>query len=87
MNFCRWHYSYYLPLFLVQKGFSESKDPDKPEEVDRVPNPNRKDAPWSVKAGGFHTGIIQTLTRNCFTAIIYSFVSVTFLTEVLKLAE
>lgn len=39
-------------IFLVQKGSSESKDPDKSEEIDREPNPNRKDAPWPVKAGG-----------------------------------
>ncbi len=45
-------------IFLVQKGSSESKDPDKSEEIDREPNPNRKDAPWPVKAGGVHTGII-----------------------------
>src|SRR5688500_8119639 len=36
-------------MFLYQKGSSESKDPDDPiEEVDREPNPNRKDVPWAV---------------------------------------
>ena len=40
-------------IFLYQKGSSESKDPDKKkEEVDREPNPRRKDAPWPVKHGG-----------------------------------
>jgi hypothetical protein len=42
-----------LTMFLYQKGSSESKDPDKEEEVDREPNPRRKDAPWPVRKGGF----------------------------------
>lgn len=41
-----------LSMFLYQKGSSESKDPDKEEEVDREPNPRKKDAPWPVKKGG-----------------------------------
>jgi hypothetical protein len=40
-------------MFLYQKGSSESKDPDKEEEVDREPDPKRKGAPWPVKKGGF----------------------------------
>ena len=40
-------------IFLYQKGSSESKDPDKEEEVDREPDPNKKDAPWPVKKGGW----------------------------------
>nr|WP_294781099.1 DUF6766 family protein [uncultured Flavobacterium sp.] len=42
-----------LTIFLKQKGSSESKKIDEPEEVDREPDPNRKDAPWPVKKGGF----------------------------------
>lgn len=42
-----------LTIFLQQKGSSESKDFDKNEEVDREPDPDRKDAPWPVKAGGW----------------------------------
>jgi len=42
-----------LTMFLFQKGSSESKDPDKKEEVDREPDPNRKNAPWPVKKGGW----------------------------------
>jgi len=42
-----------LTMFLYQKGSSESKDPDKKEEVDREPDPNKKDAPWPVRKGGF----------------------------------
>ena len=41
-----------LTMFLYQKGSSESKDPDKKEEVDREPNPKRRDAPWPVRKGG-----------------------------------
>jgi hypothetical protein len=41
-----------LSVFLYQKGSSESKDPDKEEDVDREPNPLKKDAPWPVKKGG-----------------------------------
>jgi hypothetical protein len=41
-----------LSMFLYQKGSSESKDPDKEEDVDREPNPRRKNAPWPVKKGG-----------------------------------
>ena len=45
-----------LTSFLFQRGSSESKDPDQPEEaVDRDPRDrkNRKDAPWPVRRGGF----------------------------------
>jgi hypothetical protein len=41
-----------LSMFLFQKGSSESKDPDEKEEVDKEPNPRKKDAPWPVKKGG-----------------------------------
>jgi hypothetical protein len=41
-----------LSMFLFQKGSAESKDPDKEEEVDREPDPKKKDAPWAVKKGG-----------------------------------
>jgi hypothetical protein len=40
-----------LTVFLYQKGSSESKDPDKNEEVDREPKPHRN-APAPVKKGG-----------------------------------
>ena len=43
-----------LTVFLYQRGSSESKDPDKKEEVDRDPRDSRdkKDAPGPVRAGG-----------------------------------
>lgn len=42
-----------LTMFLFQKGSSESKDPDKKNEVDREPDPHRKNVPWPVKKGGW----------------------------------
>lgn len=41
-----------LSMFLYQKGSAESKDPDKENEVDREPDPKKKDAPKAVKTGG-----------------------------------
>ncbi len=42
-----------LTMFLYQKGSAESKDPDDPEEeVDREPDPKKKDAPRVVRKGG-----------------------------------
>lgn len=42
-----------LTIFLRQQGSSESKPLDEEEEVDRKPDPTRKDAPWPVRKGGF----------------------------------
>lgn len=41
-------------VFLFQRGSSESKSPDEPEEVDRDPREsrNKRDAPWPVRVGG-----------------------------------
>lgn len=43
-----------LTAFLFQRGSSESKDPDRPEEVDEDPERHRGDpnAPWAVRHGG-----------------------------------
>ena len=43
-----------LTAFLVQKGSSESRKIDEPNEVDRDPrkSKNKKDAPWPVRKGG-----------------------------------
>ena len=45
----------FLTAFLYQRGSAESKDPDKPNEVDRDPrkSKDKKDAPWPVHRGGF----------------------------------
>lgn len=42
-----------LTIKLRQLGSSESKKMEGKEEVDREPNPKKKDAPWPVKKGGF----------------------------------
>ncbi|HYP52889.1 MAG TPA: DUF6766 family protein [Pyrinomonadaceae bacterium] len=44
-----------LTAVLYQKGSAESKDPDKPNPVDRDPRQsrNKEDAPWPVRKGGF----------------------------------
>ena len=65
-----------LSMFLYQKGSSESKDPDKEgeEEVDREPDPNRKDAPWPVKKGGFTLAVYRhSLCYALSLLFIFSF--------------
>ena len=63
-----------LTMHLFQKGSSESKDPDKKDEVDREPNPKKKDAPWAVKKGGFILSIYKySLSISLFLLFILSF--------------
>lgn len=62
-------------IFLKQKGSSESKKIDEPEEVDRQPDPNKKDAPWPVKKGGFILKIYKhSLTIVLLLLFVISFV-------------
>lgn len=64
-----------LTIVLMQKGSSESKDFDSEEEVDREPDPNRKDAPWPVKAGGWILGLYKhSLTIILFILFVLSFI-------------
>jgi len=48
-----------LTAFLIQRGSAESKDPDKPEEVDEHPTSriNDPDAPWPVRSGAWVRGL------------------------------
>lgn len=64
-----------LTMFLYQKGSSESKDPEKPEEeVDREPNAKRKDVPWPVKKGGIILSIYKhSLCYTLFLLFLLSF--------------
>jgi hypothetical protein len=55
-----------LTVFLRQVGSAESKDPEKPEEVDRVPDPTRKDAPGPVKKGGWRLLLYQNSLSIAF---------------------
>jgi hypothetical protein len=49
-----------LTVFLFQKGSSESKDPEERAEVDHLPDPKRKGAPWPVRKGG----VVLSLYKN-----------------------
>jgi hypothetical protein len=60
-----------LTMFLYQKGSSESKDPEKEEEVDREPNPRRRNAPWPVKKGGLALAIYK---HSLFYALAIIFI-------------
>lgn len=65
-----------LSMFLYQKGSSESKDPDKKEEVDREPSPRKKDAPWPVKKGGFVLAVYEhSLCYALILLFLLSFVA------------
>jgi hypothetical protein len=64
-----------LSIFLYQKGSSESKDPDKEEEVDREPNPHRKDVPWPVKKGG----IVLSLYKYSLSIAFFFFFVLSFI--------
>jgi hypothetical protein len=63
-----------LSISLRQKGSAESKDLDKPEEVDREPQPH-PDAPWPVKKGGFILTIYKhSLSLAFLLLFVVSFV-------------
>lgn len=63
-----------LTMFLYQKGSSESKDPDKEEEVDREPDPNKKDVPWPVKKGGILLSVYKhSLCYSLFILFLLCF--------------
>lgn len=64
-----------LTMHLYQKGSSESKDPDKKEEVDREPDPRRKNAPWPVKKGG----IILSIYKNSLGISLFLLFFLSFL--------
>ena len=64
-----------LSIFLYQKGSSESKDPDKEEEVDREPNPHRKNVPWPVKKGG----IVLSLYKYSLSIAFFFFFVLSFI--------
>ena len=64
-----------LTISLRQQGSSESKDLEKKEEVDRQPDPKRRDAPWPVKKGGFLLAVYQNSLSLAFVILfITSFV-------------
>ena len=65
----------WFTIFLRQKGSSESKSCDEPEEVDREPSPLRKNAPWAVRKGGFWLAIYKhSLTLALLLLFLISFI-------------
>jgi hypothetical protein len=63
-----------LTIFLYQKGSSESKDPDSEEEVDKEPDPNKKEAPWPVRQGGIFLKVYkQSLSLALLLFFLVSF--------------
>jgi hypothetical protein len=64
-----------LTVSLRQKGSSESKKMEGKEEVDREPNPKKKDAPWQVKRGGWILAIYKnSLSIAFFVLFLLSFI-------------
>jgi hypothetical protein len=63
-----------LTISLRQQGSSESKKLEGKEEVDREPNPRRKNAPWQVKKGGWILKLYKnSLSISLFTLFLLSF--------------
>jgi len=61
-------------IFLKQKGSSESKKFDGTDDVDCKPDPNKKDAPWPVKKGGF----VLKLYQNSLTIALLLLFAISF---------
>jgi hypothetical protein len=58
-----------LGTALFQKGSAESKDPDKAEDVDKEPDPNKPDAPGPVKKGGLALTLYRHSLSLAFAAL------------------
>jgi hypothetical protein len=64
----------FLSMFLYQKGSSESKDPDKDEEVDKKPK-RKNNVPWPVKKGGIFLAVYEnSLSLALFLFFLFSFI-------------
>jgi uncharacterized protein DUF6766 len=65
----------WFTIFLRQKGSSESKGFEGPEEVDREPSASRKGAPWPVKKGGIWLSIYKhSMTLALLLLFLLSYV-------------
>jgi hypothetical protein len=64
-----------LAVSLKQKGSSESKPVDEEDEVDKEPDPKKKDAPWPVRRGG----IWLKLYSNSLAIAFFLFFFISFL--------
>ncbi len=78
----------WFTIFLRQKGSSESKDIDKPNEVDRTPSPDREGAPWPVRKAGIWLKLYKnSLTISLillFEASLYFTFTEAFMTPILR---
>lgn len=64
-----------LTIFLYQKGSSESKKFEGPEEVDREPSSKKEGAPWPVRRGGWILTIYKhSLTIALLLLFVLSFI-------------
>ena len=64
-----------LTAMLFQRGSAESKDPDKPEPVDRDPrrSQGKPDAPWPVRRGGVALKLYEhSLSLSFFALFLVS---------------
>lgn len=64
-----------LTISLRQKGSSESKKMNGKEEVDREPDPSKKDAPWAVRQGGW----ILSLYKHSLSIVLLCIFFLSFL--------
>ena len=60
-----------LTMWLRQRGSSESKKLYEAEEVDAEPDPNKKDAPWPVRRGGWVLAIYKNSLSISFFALFF----------------
>jgi hypothetical protein len=69
-----------LTVFLIQKGSSESKDPDKQDAVDQDPaQVDKRGAPWPVRRGGLWLRLYENSLFLVFLALfLASFVTHAF---------
>ena len=60
-----------LTVFLFQKGSAESKDPDKPQDVDEKPEGKTKarNVPWPVRRGGLALRLYKNSLLIAFTIL------------------
>ena len=64
-----------ITVTLRQKGSSQSKKLDEPDEVDREPSPQSKNAPWPVYKGGIILSIYKhSLTIALVLLFLISFI-------------
>lgn len=63
-----------LTVMLVQRGSSESKDPDKAEPVDEDPKSKSKDphAPWPVRQGGLALALYENSLAIALFALFFA---------------